>query len=318
MGNWCDGDRHGLGLFSLASQGHAGTVLGTFLHGDLQERVQNDVQTESLKSQISEVVNDAMEIAGLARTMAPRVKSKTQDFHEDQKNTKAAFSAALLGPKTEALAVTSGPEDPDLIQSRLPKPYDSFEEWLLTIKLCHNIAESIETFTKNSPVALNISEKVSKMSSDIRNLGFASPSDLLVLLADEDDFDDFTDKMSLRAKQSRLLWKALQDLDVALTPRPVIDEGPHTTPEPAARIQMQGPKTSEFIRLFQRFCDKADKHGKPRMGTTGLQNALKSIDIQVFPESFLRAKIIGHFGCFHTYSTMIIRHLDCLSAHNNE
>jgi hypothetical protein len=76
--------------------------------------------------------------------------------------------------------------------------------------------------------------------------------------------------VGLKAKQSRLLWKALGDLDAVLTPRSDSHEaarGPNV-------LEVDPGRLRQFQLLFEKFCEKCDRQKQPRMGTMGLHNVL--------------------------------------------
>ena len=57
------------------------------------------------------------------------------------------------------------------------------------------------------------------VAEPIRSHGFGKPADLLHFLMDFDAYDSFVDACGIKAFEARVLWKALESLDVVLTPR---------------------------------------------------------------------------------------------------
>ena len=264
-GQWQSGNKHGLGVYTLRSVGHQEAALGNFVNGKLVGQIRDDHKAHELGVEVSEVINDAMEVAGLARSLVPKIREKAAEFHEDsvaQKSIRASVTAALLGPELQE--ISAGPEDPDVgdPSKRRAKPHDSFELWLDYMNICHSTTKSVA----------KIHEDITVLSSNMRKHGFTSPSQLLPLLSDIEAFDDLVDNIPLPAKQSRKLWKALEDLNVILTPRIETTMGPNF-------FEVQPGKLNEFKKLFERFSEKRDWQNRLRMGTKGLHEALLFLDI---------------------------------------
>ena len=106
-------------------------------------------------------------------------------------------------------------------------------------------------------------------------IGYERPAKLLPLLTDTEAFDVFADNVGLKAKQSRLLWKALGDLEVVLTPR----SGSHEATRGPNVFEIDPDRLRQFKLLFERFCEKLDSQQRPRMGTVGLHNVLVYMNV---------------------------------------
>jgi hypothetical protein len=121
----------------------------------------------------------------------------------------------------------------------------------------------------------------------IKKKGYHTPAKLLPLLLDTDAYDSFTDAINLKARHARMLWRALEDLDVILTPRSIGTQGPA-----AAEYEKDEEKMKHFQHLFQRCCDRTDEEGQPRMSMMGLHKAFVAMHVPVrHVFSTLRCKV---------------------------
>jgi hypothetical protein len=114
------------------------------------------------------------------------------------------------------------------------------------------------------------------LATTIKKEGYETPAKLLPLLLDTDAYDSFTDAIKLKARHARLLWKALEDLDVIMTPRSIGAKGPA-----AAEYKEDEEKMKQFQHLFQRCCDRTDEQGQPRMSMMGLHKAFVAMHVPV-------------------------------------
>lgn len=114
------------------------------------------------------------------------------------------------------------------------------------------------------------------LASPIKKVGYQTPDQLLPLLLNTEAYDSFTEAINLKARHARLLWKALEDLDVILTPRSIGGQGPA-----AAEYEEDEEKMKQFRHLFQRCCDKTDEQGQPRMSMMGLHKAFVAMHVPV-------------------------------------
>ena len=268
-GGWQNGERHGLGFFTLASQGHQIAVMGNFVAGELERQVVDDRKAEVLQIELNEVLNDTMEIAALARNLAPEIRDRAEEAHQkllQKERMESTFAAAILGPRLEEVSASAGPDDPEARPAtRPPKSYDSWETWLEHIDICH----------KTTKTVVSIKTEIFQISANMRKLGYDRPAKLLPLLADTEAFDSVVDSVGLKAKQSRSLWKAMEDLNVVLTPRSIGHEaarGPNF-------FEVDQKKMQQLAMLFERFCERRDRQNQPRMGTAGLHNALVYMNV---------------------------------------
>jgi len=167
-GKWEHGQKHGLGFCTLVSQGHHVPVLCSFVAGELEHKVIDDRKAETLHTEINETINDAMEIAGLARSLVPEIRVRAEEAHqkslyeEREREIESSFTAAILGPRLEHLTASAGPADPEARPSiRQPQSYDSWEPWIEHIELCHKPTRTVET----------IKNDIAKTAAKMRKLG---------------------------------------------------------------------------------------------------------------------------------------------------
>lgn len=271
-GAWREGERHGLGLHSTPSSGHVAYELVRFVDGELKERVEDESRMEALGCEIADVTRDAMEMAALARQLAPDIQRRTAEFHEQEsirKSIQQSFGAALLGPRQSEVEASAGPQDPAAeTRTRPAKPHDSLGAWLDFINLFGASADDP-----------SIRAQIQKVANAIHTAGYEAPAKLLCLLSDVDAYDSFADAIGLKAKQARLLWKGLEDLEVVLTPRSLGRLTPRKGPQ---KFEVDTERMAYLQRHFQKFCDKSDEHGQPRMGISGLHKALVDMNIAVW------------------------------------
>ena len=132
-----------------------------------------------------------------------------------------------------------------------------------------------------------INAQIRKVVSKIRKAGYSTPANLLSLLSDIDAYDAFADTIGLKAKEARLLWKGLEDLDVVLTPRGVSDQSPRKGPQ---SFEIDEKRMADLHRLFQKFSDRTDPAtGRPRMGIKALHTTLVDMNVAVCSSPFRRS-----------------------------
>ena len=103
--------------------------------------------------------------------------------------------------------------------------------------------------------------QVNALAGSLRNHGYGFPVDLLALLEDPVYFHEMTSEMGLEKKTRKLLWKALEGLDVLMDP-------------------LKGPDgMSQLKSVFYKYCDRLDQKGRPSMSIDGLEHALNSLNV---------------------------------------
>lgn len=139
-----------------------------------------------------------------------------------------------------------------------------------------------------------INAQIQKIVGKIRKAGYPTPAKLLSLLSNVDAFDSFADTIGLKAKQARLLWKGLEDLDVVLTPRGTSDQSPQKGPQ---SFEIDEKRIATLQHLFQKFSDRTDPAtGRPRMSIKALHKSLVDMNVAVCPSPFRRS-MFGSFVC---------------------
>ena len=202
-GEWLNGERHGRGIVSKTTEGQTKTVLGAFEGGDLVEILRDSFLEGELREKIDLVARQAMETAQKAKDLASeiRIQASSGGTRVEKVNDDSILGPQFFG---DSIDIEGAEQGDSFAAAETSKPHEHLHTWLRTV------------------LPLNPEQAQKELVGIIDAIlsqGFTKPEGLLHFLLDVDAFDAFVDSLRLKAGQARLLWKALQDLDVVITPR---------------------------------------------------------------------------------------------------